>query len=249
MLENLEQKSEYRPRLTYNQYKRHLKFENKSNVLVVGDLHAPFDKDEYLDFCKEVYDLYSCDTVVFIGDIIDSHYSSYHDQDPDGLSAGDELTLAIKRIKRWYDAFPEAKVTLGNHDNIVLRKAFSSGLSKRWIKGFNEVLEVPNWEFVEQVEIDGVVYSHGTGQSGDNAAAVRALNKGKSHVMGHIHHSSGIKWIHQPDKIIFGMQVGCGVDVSKYAFQYAKDFPREWAISCGVVLFDGTLPIVIPYNK
>jgi hypothetical protein len=28
-------------------------------------------------------------TVIFLGDIIDNHYSSYHESDPDGYSAGE----------------------------------------------------------------------------------------------------------------------------------------------------------------
>ena len=72
--------------------------------------------------------------MVFIGDIIDNHYSSYHEQDPDGKSAGDELDMAIDKIKKWYKAFPEAIVIIGNHDRIVSRKVFSSGLSKKWIE-------------------------------------------------------------------------------------------------------------------
>jgi hypothetical protein len=35
----------------------------------------------------------------FIGDIIDNHYSSYHESDPDGYSAGEELDRAIDMIK------------------------------------------------------------------------------------------------------------------------------------------------------
>jgi hypothetical protein len=49
---------------------------------------------------------------VFIGDIIDNHASSYHETDPDGMSAGHELRLAIQNIKKWYEAFPKASVII-----------------------------------------------------------------------------------------------------------------------------------------
>ena len=71
------------------------------NILVIGDLHEPFCLDSYLDFCIEQYNKFSCNQVIFIGDVIDSHGFSYHEPDPDGLSAGDELKYAIKRIARW----------------------------------------------------------------------------------------------------------------------------------------------------
>jgi len=44
---------------------------------------------------------------------------------------------------------------------------------------------------------------------------------------------------------IFGLQVGCGVDTSKYAFEYGKNYKKS-AIGCGAILNKGTLPIAIP---
>ena len=105
-----------------------------NRLLIIGDLHEPFCLDKYFAFCKKLYKKKNCNRVLFIGDIIDSHYSSFHEQDPDGMSAGDELDLSIKKVKRWYRAFPKADVVIGNHDRIVSRKAFSAGVSKRWIR-------------------------------------------------------------------------------------------------------------------
>ena len=127
-----------------------------SVVLAIGDLHEPFCLDKYLRFCKNVDRKTGCNKVVFIGDVIDNHYSSYHETDPDGYSAGEELDRAISRIGKWYRAFPEAYVCIGNHDRLVHRKAYTAGISKRWIRDYSEVLEAPGWEFVESVTIDSV---------------------------------------------------------------------------------------------
>ena len=70
-----------------------------SRVLIIGDLHCPFDLDGYLDHCTEIYERYDCDKVIFIGDVIDNHYSSYHETDPDGMSGGLELIKAIERLQ------------------------------------------------------------------------------------------------------------------------------------------------------
>jgi len=124
-------KKDFRPRLKGNilkAYKNLVSVENR--VLVIGDIHLPFERKGYLEFCKEQYALYNCNKVVFIGDIIDSHYSSFHATDPDGMGGGDELALCIERIKAWYKAFPNAYVTIGNHDAIIMRKAFDSGVPK-----------------------------------------------------------------------------------------------------------------------
>ena len=70
---------------------------NTRNVLVVGDLHCPWDLDEYLPWVIEQYETFNCNQVIFIGDILDSAGYSYHEQNPDLPSAGDELNYAIKR--------------------------------------------------------------------------------------------------------------------------------------------------------
>jgi len=77
------------------------KMRNKEvrNILVIGDLHEPFCLDGYLDWCIEQYENYNCNHVIYIGDCIDSHGFSYHEPDPDGMSAGNELKLAIKKYK------------------------------------------------------------------------------------------------------------------------------------------------------
>ena len=137
-------------------------FNNKeSRVLVIGDLHAPFDLDSYFDHCVEVYERYNCNRVVFIGDVIDNHYSSYHETDADGMGGGQELELAIQRLQRYYHRWPDAHVTVGNHDRIIMRKAQSGGVPKEWVKDYKEVLRTPNWKFVTDVEIDDVLYIHG----------------------------------------------------------------------------------------
>ncbi len=120
--------------------------EKKYNVLVIGDLHLPFERPGYLEFCIDTYKKHKCNRVVFIGDIIDSHYSSFHATDPDGLGGGAELELCIERVKDWYAAFPKAEICIGNHDAIIMRKAFDSGVPKIWIKDFNDVLGTPNWK-------------------------------------------------------------------------------------------------------
>ena len=212
------------------------------NVLVIGDLHEPFCLPGYLKHCIETYKKYKCDEVVFIGDIIDNHASSYHETDPDGHSAGMELKLAIQNIKKWYKAFPEATVIIGNHDRLIMRKAQTSGLSKLWIKGYSEVLGTPGWNFVGSVEIDDVLYIHGEG----GTARMRARRDLQSVVQGHLHSQAYIEWIVGTKFKIFGMQVGCGINNKAYAMAYGKEFAKP-AIACGVIL-KGLVPINVMVN-
>ena len=214
--------------------------EGKSRVLVVGDLHAPFDLPQYLDHCKRVYDEFSCDTVVFIGDVIDAHFSSYHDTDPNGLGGGDELDLAIDHIQRWYEAFPHAVVILGNHDRMAARKAFSGGLPKAWVKDYKDVLNTPNWEYVVEHVIDNVIFIHGE----QGQARTKMKSEHQSIVQGHHHSVAYIEWLFSRSDRTFGMQVGTGIDFDAYAFGYARSGKKP-AISCAVVL-NGTMPFLLP---
>ncbi len=212
--------------------------ERPRNVLVIGDLHCPFDLDEYLEFCKQQYTLYDCNEVVFIGDVIDNHYSSYHETDVDGLGGGEELEFAIKRIARWYEAFPKATVIIGNHDRLIMRKAQTSAIPKKWIKSYKEVLEVPKWNFKVSYEQDGVQYLHGEGGTARTKCKADLMNT----VQGHLHTQCYTDHFVGKNFRIFGMQVGCGIEFSSYSFAYAKA-GRKPAIACAVVLENGTVPI------
>ena len=209
----------------------------KRNVLVVGDLHCPFELENYLSWCKQQYTYWGCTDVVFIGDIIDNHYSSYHETDADGLGGADELELAIKRISRWYKAFPEATVIIGNHDRMIMRKAQTSAILAKWIKTYKEVLEVPNWEFVDRLEIDGEQYIHGEAGTARTKCRADMMNT----VQGHLHTNCYIENYVGQNFRIFGMQVGCGIDHDSYAMAYAKRGKKP-VIACGVVL-NGKVPI------
>ena len=217
---------------------RSVKQKKGKRVLAIGDLHEPFCLDGYLEFCLEKYKEFKCNEVVFIGDIIDNHYSSYHETDADGIGGGDELDLAINRIKRWYKAFPKATVTIGNHDRIIMRKAQTSSVPKKWIKDFKEVLETPDWDFVNEIIIDEVRYTHGDKSSKPRTAAKRDMI---STVSGHYHTDMYTEWFFGKYAAIFALAVGCGIDSKSYAMGYMQGGKKE-AIGCAVVL-EGKVPI------
>lgn len=202
-----------------------------NNILIIGDLHEPFCLKGYLEFCRKKQEENNCGTIIFIGDIIDNHYSSYHETDPDGYSAGEELNRAIDKIKNWYKVFPKATVIIGNHDRMAYRKAYSAGVSKKWVRSYNEVLETPNWKFEEFIEIDNINFNHGEG----GTARTKMKNELQSQVQGHHHNHFYIDYSVGPTTRIFGMQVGCGVDRKAYAMAYGKNFKKP-VIGCGTIM-------------
>jgi predicted phosphodiesterase len=204
---------------------------NEIRVLCIGDLHEPFCLEGYLEFCIEIYKKHNCNKVVFIGDVIDNHYSSYHETDVDGMSGGEELDLAIDKIANWYKAFPKADVTIGNHDRLIMRKAQTGAVPRKWIKAYKEVLETPHWNFTERVVIDEVQYIHG--EAGTAKAKCKADMM--STVQGHLHTQCYTEWFAGANFKIFGTQVGCGIDHDAYAMAYAKAGKKP-IIGCAVII-------------
>lgn len=211
-----------------------------TNVLIIGDLHEPFTLDGYREFCIETYKKYKCTHVIFIGDIVDNHAISYHESDADGMSAGDELDEAIENLALWYKAFPRADVVIGNHDRLIMRKAFTGGIPRRWILGYQDMFGVPGWHFSERFSYDDVQYIHGEGGTG----RARCKKDLMSTVQGHLHTQAYTDHFVGSSYRIFGTQVGCGVDKNAYAMAYAKDYGKP-AIGVAVVLNHGELPINI----
>jgi len=220
-----------RPRINAQQKKAldYLRAKER-RILVIGDLHCPFEKQGYFEFCLDTYDKYNCNNVVFIGDLIDSHATSRHETDPNGMSAKTELEQAIADLEKWREAFPVATVIIGNHDRVVMRRAFSSSIPSMWIKSFNEVLGT-SWDWTERAEFDGVQYVHGEG----GTARTKAKNDLQSTVQGHIHTQAYVEWMVGNNMKLFGMQVGAGLDRDSYAAAYSKHYKKQ-AIGCGVVI-------------
>ena len=223
---------DFRPRIKGNLKKAYDNLTKKeSRVLCIGDLHEPFCLKGYLEHSIETYAKWNCNRVVLIGDVIDNHYSSYHETDPNGMAAGEELEYAIKKLSKWYAAFPKADVIIGNHDRLIRRKAFTGGIPKQWIKEYSDVLNVPNWNFTDRVVIDNVQYIHG--ESGK--AIKKAKDDMMSTVQGHRHTEMGIEFAVGQNYKVFGCAVGCGINHESYAMSYGKNFKKP-AIAVAVII-------------
>lgn len=238
---------QYRPRLNSHENQLITDLRNQRNVGVIGDTHEPFCIKGYREFCEETFNKFGCTEIVHIGDEVDNHALSFHEHDPDGHSAGRELDLSLERMADWYKSFHNVKVCIGNHTALHFRQAKAHGIPKRYLRGYNEVLGAPKgWEWGHEFEIDGVQYKHGMGVSGKNGALNMAIQSRRSSVIGHLHTFGGIQYHATKYDMVFGLNVGCGIDVSKYAFEYGRNFVNKPTIGCGVVLDGGRIGLFIP---
>ncbi len=212
-------------------------------VLAIGDLHLPVAHPGYLQFCKDLYKEWDCDTVVFIGDVADQQAISFHAANPECPGPTDEFALTKQQIAKWHKAFPVAKVCLGNHDMRVLRLAESVNIPSKYLRNHSDVWSTPKWDWQYSFIIDGVYYFHGEGTSGLYPAANATRKLLCSVVMGHTHAASGIYHVANPLSRTFGLDVGCGIDVRAFQFAYGKHYLRRPILSAGIIL-DGT-----PYHE
>jgi predicted phosphodiesterase len=218
------------------------------SVLVIADLHLPFEKKGYLEFCKQIQSRVKCGTVIMIGDLVDNaSLSFHHDTDPNGKSPKDEIDAARKILREWYKAFPRVFLCLGNHDRRVDLKGRHVGLPECVFRPFRDIWGLPEgWRDAFNWEIDGVRYQHGTGYSGDMAHMKAAYNNRQSSVIGHTHANAAIGYLANEKDCIWGMNVGSGIDRHKIAFEYGRDFAKKPIVSCGVVTDKGRFAQIFP---
>jgi len=214
-----------------------------TRVLVIGDVHEPASHPAYLSFCQHLAEKWDTERVVFIGDILDMHTVSFHPREPDALGAEDEAEQTRRLVSRWHKGFPDATITIGNHDERVHRLASSVNIPARFIREFADVWGTPTWNWVRAVAVDRVTYLHGTGCGGATPALNAAKKSMGSVVCGHVHSAGGVHWAAGPTSRIFGMDTGCGIDANHPAMNYGRNMLAKPILSAGVVL-DG-----IPYHE
>jgi predicted phosphodiesterase len=208
-----------------------------ARVLVIGDLHCPADHDDYLRFVKDVQQKYRTNQTVFIGDIVDMESISTHQKNPELPAALDEYNAAKARVKNWHNAYRKAKVTIGNHCKRVHKKATKEGIPSLYLRSYNDLYDTGGWDWNFSHVIDGVLYTHGDGWSSQYPAFNAAKSMMQSVVSGHTHSKAYINWYKGfNDVLIFGMNVGSGVDQSHPALLYSKDHLARGIHSCGVVI-------------
>jgi Calcineurin-like phosphoesterase len=207
-----------------------------SRTLVIGDLHEPVAHPGYMQFCKDLYREFRCNLAVFIGDVVDWHAISFHDNEPECPGAGDEYEQTKVKIKTWHKAFPNAFVCIGNHDARPARLAKTVGIPEKFLLDYNTLWETPTWKWDYDFLIDEVYYCHGTGTSGIHPAWNRSGQMLMSTVMGHLHSAAGVSWRVNPMRRTFAMDVGCGIDRDTFQFVYGKACTRKPILAAGVVI-------------
>lgn len=218
-----------------------------SNVLVIGDTHAPCLLDGYVDFLLRCYEFWECNRVVHIGDLVDNCALSFHLKKPHQKDPVAEYEKALEQVKQITEAFPKADLMLGNHDVLPYRWCNEVGIPESMMRDFSAIWQLPKkwrvWPRFSQLVIDKVIYQHG--DRGKGSAILNAKAEFASCVQGHHHQKSEIIFSANLKTRIFGCQTGCGVDWKHHAQEYGKKYSAKPIISAAIIL-NGTSPVLEP---
>lgn len=156
------------------------------------------------------------------------------------------------RLKHWVRAFPIMHVCISNHGLRWLGRAYDAAIPSELIVPYKQLFGLPDswqyrdeWLFKEKHPFRCI---HGMGYSGIMGARNAAIDGRISTAIGHLHAHAGVQFINNDSLSIWGMNTGCLIDNKAFAFKYGKYSRFKPMLSVGVVINNGTTPIVIPYQ-
>jgi hypothetical protein len=216
-------------------------------VLVIPDIHAPYQHPDTIPFLMAVREWFSPDLVVDLGDELDYHAMSFHDSDPNLDSAGVELEKGKEFLNELYKVFPQVLVCHSNHGSMQFRRAKAHGIPVQLIKKYRDVIfpshGAPQWSWAHNWRINTpmgeVLFKHqASGILSD--AAHNSCNL----VVGHSHGNFSVEYSASSSHLYYGMYCGCLIDKDSMAFAYGKHSLRKPIIGCAVILYGR--PILLP---
>ena len=218
---------------------------NHKRILVISDMHLPYQHKDSIKFLKEIKKEFKPDTTISIGDLLDQHALSFHDSSPELYSAGHELDKAKEYVKELENVFPKLIEVDSNHSSMIYRRALKHGLPRAYLKEYGDFLETKKWKWVDDLTLtmsngQRCFFTHG--RSADVLKVSQTM--GMSAVQGHYHTKFVISWWANPDNLFFGMNVGCLIDQKSMAFNYAKNFRTRFIIGCGIII--NGIPRLLP---
>ena len=235
----------YCPQINLLLHTIHFISESMKRILVISDMHLPYQHKDAINFLAEIKKEYKPSFVVNIGDLLDFHAINMHQHDPDLYSAGMELDKSKELIKQIESIYPKMVEVDSNHSSLVYRRALKFGMSRQFLKDYGDFLGTKKWKWVDDLTLtmsngQRCFFTHG--RSADILKVSQTM--GMSAVQGHYHTKFLVSWWANPDNLFFAMNVGCLINQKSMAFAYAKNFKTRFILGCAIIL-DG-IPRLLP---
>jgi hypothetical protein len=226
---------------------------SNASILVISDLHAPYQHPDVLAFLAELKHAYGFERIICTGDESDGHAISFHMSHPKAPSAAQEIEMAREFLANLHALFPTIDLTESNHGSLIYRRQAEAGLPDRAMNSYRGYLfgehrpdgsiVFPDnigrgWRWHDDLTIilpngERVMFVHG--YSANVKVAVR--NAGVSIVQGHHHSEFEVATMQGPcGPTRFGITGGCLLWSKSFAFAYGRTFPKKPVIGCSGIL-------------
>ena len=213
-------------------------------ILVLGDSHHPDADFDVLEQARVFAKEHKVNLTISTGDMLDQKAWSRFPKGPEDDSPQLEWEKSVKSALKMSKMFPNMIILNSNHDRRYIKKAAEAGLPKVMVRTLDELIPVKGWQWhlgPNPLVIDNTAFMHGDELSGSVAAKVSTL--GMNVVQGHTHKAE-LKYVCTFDKRLFGLDVGCTVDVNGRSFDYAaSSLTKVWV---GFGYIENGVPHLIP---
>lgn len=228
----------------------------KERYLIISDLQIPFHHPDALKHCQLVRREFGIPekNIYCVGDELDLYFGGLWKKSIEAShTASSELKESLAELQRWYKAFPFMKVATSNHGLRWVRKAHEADIPSQLIIPYKQMIQAPyEWKWADHWDLPTkhpTRMIHGLGYNGQNGHRNAVIDHRRNMIIGHIHSHAGISFVDTGDGIRWGMNVGCMIDNTAYAFNYGKYNRHKPVLSCGVILDDGRTPLIVPMGK
>lgn len=218
-----------------------------NKILVMGDLHIPFQSNDAIRLAVEYGKEREVNTVLLNGDIFDWYSESRFEKDPRVTSLKDEIQAAKDFLHWLRGEFPTEKIVFktGNHDArverrlmIVAPELFATDLFHlEDILGFQELrIDIVNSKSMIKAGKLTILHGHelAAKSGGVNPARTAYNYTHKSILVSHFHRSSMHTEPNMDKKVITCWSIGCLCDLYPEYDPY-----NRWNQGFAVVVTDG----------
>lgn len=211
-------------------------------VLVIPDMHFPWEHTSAFEFLKEIKKTFQPDLVINLGDEVDWHSLNFHGTSPDLVSNKDEIKLIRSKTRELERIFPKMLLCESNHGMLPFRRAFAAGLSRHLVMPYDAILGVgPGWRWAKEIMLGNrLLIRH---QFGKNISLC-AKRYGISLIQGHFHENQELHFFEVGSRSYFAASVGCLINKDHEAFAYSHN--NIFRPRLGVLLIKNGVPKLVP---
>lgn len=170
-----------------------------NNILVLSDIHLPYQNNEALTLALDYGKKHNINTILLLGDIMDFHKASFHEQNPQARDLAYEFEICRQFLDVLAKHFPSAKIFYkeGNHEKrwerfLRVKAPVVLDMSEFRMPVLLKLRErgitwIPNSQVIKIGKLHAIHGNEYKGGGGINAARTLWLRAGESTICGDKH--------------------------------------------------------------